>query len=211
MNETAAPGAADGIRPAARRPGRGWSRALVAIAALVIAGLVGTQLVAVFLYNAPDNTVSKRYSAQISWWMNPLQNQNWQLFAPNPISENVEVDARASVGPSAGLTPWLDLSAIDQAATVGNPAPSHMTMNGLRNAWREFEVTHSSDGRPSTSLAGAAQQYLQNLVLGYLRPRETGTIDSIQVRFVVTLIPGSGRTAAQTAPQTQTLDWWLVA
>ena len=211
MDETAAPGAADGTRAAGRRPSRGWSRALVAAAALVIAVLVGTQLVAVFLYNAPDNTVSKRYSAQISWWMNPLQNQNWQLFAPNPISENVEVDARASVGPSAGLTPWLDLSAIDQATTVGNPAPSHMTMNALRNAWREFEVTHSTDGRPSTSLAGAAQQYLQNLVLGYLRPRESGSIDSIQVRFVVTLIPGSGRTAAQTAPQTQTLDWWLVA
>jgi Family of unknown function (DUF5819) len=210
VNETAAPGAADGIRPAARRPGRGWSRALVAIAALVIAGLVGTQLITVFLYNAPANAVSKRYSAQISWWMDPLQNQDWQLFAPNPISENVEVYARASIGASAGISPWLDLSAIDRAATVGNPAPSHMTMNGLRNAWREYEVTHSASGQPSTSMAGTAQQYLQNLVLDYLRPRESGTIDSIQVRFVVTLIPGSGRTAAQTAPQTQTLNWWVV-
>jgi hypothetical protein len=210
VDETAA-AAADGAHPVPRRPGRGWSRALVAVAALVITVLAGIQLSAMFLYNAPDNTVSKRYATQISWWMNPLQNQNWQLFAPNPISENVEVDARASIGASAAVTPWLDLSAIDQAATSGNPAPSHMTMNGLRNAWREYEVTHGSNGGPSTSLAGTAQQYLQNLVLGYLRPRESGTIDSIQVRFIVRLIPGPGRTAAQTAAQTQTLAWWVVA
>ena len=184
---------------------------MVGAAALLVAALVAAQLAATFLYNAPSNIISQRYQTQISWWMNPLLNQNWQLFAPNPISENVEVDARASVGPSAGLTPWLDLSAIDQAATDGNPAPSHLTMNALRNAWREYEVTHSPSGQPSTPLAGTAQQYLQNLVLGYLRPRESGTIDSIQVRFIVTLIPGAGRTAAQSAPQTQTLAWWVVA
>ena len=61
--------------------------------------------------------------------MTPLQMQNWQLFAPNPISENVEVDARASVGPSGAVSPWVNLSAIDAEATDGNPAPSHMTMN----------------------------------------------------------------------------------
>jgi len=51
---------------------------------------------------------------------------------------------------------------------------------------------------------------LESLVLTYLRPRESGTIDSIQIRFIVTLIPGPGRTAAQTAPQTQALAWWVV-
>ena len=64
--------------------------------------------------------------------------------------------------------------------------------------------------RRGSPLAATAQGYLQNLVLGYLRPRESGTIDSVQVRFVITLLPGDGRTAAQTAPQPQTLPWWLV-
>lgn len=196
---------------AAARPSRAWSRALVGVAAAVIAALVAAQLAATFLYNAPANVVSKRYSAQISWWINPLLTQNWQLFAPNPISENVSVDARASVGTAGSVTPWLDLSALDQAATVGNPAPGHLTMNGLRNAWREYAGTHGADGRPTSPLAATAQQYLQNLVVDYLSPREPGPIDSIQVRFVVTLEPGPGRTAAQTAPQTQTLDWWVVS
>ena len=179
---------------------------------LTTAVLAGAQMAATFLYNAPSSLVTQKFAAQVSWWMDPLLNQNWQLFAPNPISENVEIDARASVGSSAALTPWRNLSAIDAAATTGNPAPSHLTMNALRNAWREFADTHDANGLPNANspLAATSQTYLQNLVLDYLRPIESGTIDSIQVRFVVTLLPGSGRTAAQTAPQTQTLPWWLV-
>ena len=179
---------------------------------LLTAVLAAIQLTATFLYNAPSNVVSQRYSTQISWWMNPLLNQNWQLFAPNPISENLEVDARASVGPSAAVTPWVSLSAIDAAGTVGDPVPSHLTMNGLRNAWREFAGTHTANGLPlaNSPMAATAQGYLQNLVLDYLRPRESAAIDSVQVRFIVTLIPGPGRTAVQTAPQTQMLPWWVV-
>jgi len=197
--------------PAPRRPSRRWSRALVGVTAGVTALVVAAQLAATFLYDAPSNPVSRRYQAQISWWMNPLLNQNWQLFAPNPISENLEVDARVSVGPAAAVSPWVNLSAIDRAATVDDPAPGHLTMNALRNAWREYADTHGSDGLPNSPLAATAQQYLQNLALAYLRPRESGTIDSVQVRFIVTLVPGSGRTAAQTAPQTQTLPWWVIA
>lgn len=195
-----------------KRPTRRWSRAIVGVTVLVTVVLVAIQMAAVFLYNAPSNVISKKYATQISWWMTPLQMQNWELFAPNPISENLEIDARASVGPSAAVTPWIDLSAIDAANTVDNPAPSHMTMNAMRNAWLKFIQTHTSTGLPNANspLAGTAQTYLENLVLGYLRPRTSGTIDSIQVQFVTTLLPGDGRTAAQTAPSTQTLPWWLV-
>lgn len=186
---------------------------MVGVTVLVTAVLVGCQMLASFLYNAPSNVISKAYATEVSWWMTPLQMQNWQLFAPNPISENVEVDARASVGPAAAVTPWLNLSAIDDAVTDGDPVPSHLTMNAMRNAWLKFIQTHTSTGTPEAGqpLAGTAQAYLENLVLTYLRPRASGgAIDSIQVRFVTTLLPGDGRTAAQTAPQTQTLPWWLV-
>ena len=194
-----------------RAPRRRWSRALVGASVLLTGVAVAIQLTATFLFNAPSNVVSQKYAAQISWWMTPLLNQNWQLFAPNPISENLELDARASTGASGTVTPWLNLSAIDEATTVGNPAPGHLTMNALRNAWREFSDTHTSSGLPNSPLAATSQGYLENLVLGYLRPRETGPIDSVQVRFVLTLLPGPGRTAAQTVPQPQTLPWWVVA
>jgi hypothetical protein len=195
-----------------RRPTRRWSRALVGVTVLVTLVLVGCQMAASFLYNAPADVISKAYAAQVSWWMTPLQMQNWQLFAPNPISENVEVDARASVGPSAAVTSWVNLSAIDEAQTDGDPAPSHLTMNAMRNAWIKFVQTHTSTGIPlaNSPLAGTAQGYLENLVLTYLRPHESQTIDSVQVRFVTTLLSGEGRTAAQTAPQTATMPWWPV-
>lgn len=196
--------------PSPRRPRRAWSRALVAGAFLVTGVLVAAQMAAMFLYNAPSSLVTQRYAAQVAWWMTPLQNQNWQLFAPNPISENVEVDARASIGPEAAVTPWLSISGIDDAATDGDPAPSHLTMNALRNAWQEFTDTHTSTGMPDANspMAETAQEYLRDLVLSYLRPTLSQPIDSIQIRFVVTLLPGPGRTAAQTAPQVQTLPWW---
>jgi len=206
-----APAARAATAGGARRPSRRWSRALVGATVAATAVVAVLQLLATFFFNAPSSVVSKRYTAQISWWMSPLLDQNWQLFAPNPISENLQVEARASVGPSGTLTDWVDLSAIDQASTTGNPAPSHQTMNGLRNAWREYAETHTASGQPSSPVADVSRQYLENLVLSYLRPLEPGAIGSVQVRFVVTLIPGPGRTAAQTAPQTQTLPWWVVA
>jgi hypothetical protein len=182
---------------------------VVALAVVLTAGAAAVHLTATFFSNAPNNVVSQRYRAQLSWWMEPLLAQNWQLFAPDPISENVEVDARASVGGTAVLTPWVDLSAIDQAASLHDPAPSHLTMNALRNAWLQYTNTHTYDGQPNGALAATTQQYLQSLALGYLRPRESAPIDSIQLRFIVTLVPGDGRTAQQTAPQTQTLSWWV--
>jgi hypothetical protein len=176
---------------------------------VLTAAAAAVHLTATFFLNAPNNLVSQRYQTQITWWTSPLLTQNWQLFAPNPISENLEIDARASVGPSAALTSWIDLTALDQAVSTDNPAPNHITMNGLRNAWLEYTSTRNADGQPNGPLATTAQQYLQSLVLGYLRPHVTGTIDSVQVRFVVTLVPGDGRTPQQTTPQTQTLPWWV--
>ena len=183
---------------------------MVALSVLLTAGAAAVHLAATFFANAPSDAVSQRYQAQLNWWMSPLLTQNWQLFAPNPISENVEIDARASVGPTAATTGWIDLSAADQAASGDDPAPSHLTMNGLRNAWSQYTSTHTYGGQGNAPLADTTQAYLRSLVLGYLRPHVSGAIDSVQVRFVITLIPGDGRTTQELEPQTQTLPWWVL-
>jgi hypothetical protein len=203
--------AAPPVAPPPAAPARRLSRLIVACTVGLTACAAAVQLLATFFYDAPSNVVSQRYHTQLVWWMNPLLNQNWQLFAPNPISENVEVDARASVGASGAITSWVDLSAIDYASNLDNPVPGHLAMNALRNAWLEYSDTHDASGGPDSPMADTAQAYLANLVLGYLRPRESQQIDSVQVRFVVTLVPGDGRTPAQTAPQTQQLSWIAVA
>ena len=203
--------------PPARQPAPGpapltrrWSRALVAGTTAAVVALVGVHLSATFFYNAPTNPVSQRYSKQIQWWMEPLFTQNWRLFAPNPISENVTVQARASLAPNGFVTGWIDLSAQDEAAVLGDPAPGHIAENGLRNAWFDWVGTHSDNGDPTATTADTMQRYLLNLVVDRLHGKVVGTISSVQIRTITTLIPGPGRTAAQTAPSTRTLDWWTL-
>ncbi len=187
---------------------RRWSRALVAGTTLAVAAVLGVHLSATFFYNAPTNPVSQRYAKQLHWWMDPLFTQNWRLFAPNPISENVRVQARASLTPDGHVTDWIDLTAQDEAAVLGDPVPGHIAENGLRNAWFEWVATHNDNGDPTAGNADIMQRYLLNLVLDKLHGRVGDAIGSVQVRAITTLIPGPGRTAAQTAPQTRTLTWW---
>ena len=192
---------------AALPPTAWWSRGLVA---LLVAVIVGIHLSATFLYNAPANPISQQYASELKTWMTPVFAQNWQLFAPNPLSEQIDVQARASVAGAGRLTSWQDLSAVDEQATVHNPVPSQITLNELRNAVLEWLNTHDSAGNPIGPNAGIVQQYLTNLAVDRLSAAIGGHYSSIQIRFVFTLLPGPGRTAAQTAPQVRTLNWWIL-
>lgn len=187
---------------------RPWSRALVGGMAFAVVAVVIVHLTATFLYNAPANPVSQRYARSVNWWMEPLFSQNWRLFAPNPISENLEIDARASLDPDGRLSAWVNLSAQDEAAVRGNPVPGHIAENELRNSWFQWLATHDDNGNPTGTNADLMQKYLLNVVLKRLDGHVGGRIGSVQVRVITTLIPGPGRTPAQTAPQTRTLDWW---
>jgi hypothetical protein len=202
----AGPASAPGPAPLTRH----WSRALVAGTAVAVVAVLGAHLSATFLYNAPANPLSQRYAKQVQRWMEPLFSQNWHLFAPNPLSENVSVQARASLAPDGRLTGWVDLSAQDRAAVLGDPVPGHLVENELRNAWFEWLATHDAGGEPTGDKAAIMQRYLLNVVVDRMRGQAAGPIGSVQIRAITTLIPGPGRTAAQTAPQTRTLDWWTV-
>ena len=204
-----APSAASGVSDQPRRPSRRWSKALVGVTAVVTAFLVGTHLLMTFLFNAPANTVNANKLATINGWMLPLFDQNWHLFAPDPYSENVDVKVRAKLSDGA-VSGWIDLSAQDQAAEH-NPVPSHVTVNALRNAYTDWANTHSEDGGTLSFTGPLAQEYLENLVVDRIKGEVGGTVGAVQLSITTTLIPGPGRTAKQTAPQTQTLDWWVVA
>lgn len=193
-----------------RPPTAWWSRGLVALVALLVAGVVATHLFATFLYNSPPNPVSQRYAAPLRTWMTPLFAQNWQLFAPDPLSEQIDVQARASETGSGRLTAWRDLSSVDEQATYHNPVPSQITLNALRNAVLEWLGTHDSNGNPTGADATLAQQYLANFAVARLTGEIGGQYSSIQIRLVFTLLSGPGRTAAQTAPVTRTLTWWIL-
>jgi hypothetical protein len=183
---------------------------LVAAGVVVVAGVVTAHLLATFLYNAPANPVSRRFAAPVSWWMDPVFQQNWRLFAPDPASENVSVWARASLSPDGRVTGWVDLSARDAADALGDPVPGRLNRDALRNAWLDWAASHDGKGDANGSYGAVTGRYLLNVVVDRLRPLAGGRIASVQVRVVTTPIPGPGRSAAQTAPRTRVLDWWPV-
>ena len=125
-------------------------RVAVAAGVVVVAVAVAVHLAMVFLHVAPENTLSKRYGTAVDDYVYPEFEQNWKLFAPNPLQQNIAVHARARVRLPDGtkdITGWVDLSAQDGRRIRGNPFPSHVSQNELRRAWDFYTGSH--DGRTS--------------------------------------------------------------
>jgi uncharacterized protein DUF5819 len=75
----------------------------LAVVGVVIAAIV--HLAMLFLYNAPSNSFSQQHAATIDRYIAPEFVQEWHLFAPNPQSVNIHVQARAKIQmPSGSLT-----------------------------------------------------------------------------------------------------------
>ena len=136
----AAARAPSGSPSRARSPARARRRAARGIAALslpyqvaaalalaVVGVLACVHLAMVFLHVAPSNTVTKQHGEAVDDWIYPEFEQNWKLFAPNPLQQNIAVQVRAEVRHADGgraTTDWIDLSAEDGEAIRGNLLPS---------------------------------------------------------------------------------------
>ncbi|WP_329253840.1 DUF5819 family protein [Streptomyces sp. NBC_01478] len=187
--------------------------AVVAVAALVHLGMV-------FLHVAPSNTVTKQHGKAIDEWIYPEFEQNWKLFAPNPLQQNIEVQVRADVRTADGTTRttgWYDLSAEDGAAIDGNLLPSHTEQNELRRAWDFLTATHDSANRPIGLRGTLAETYLRRIVVLRLDRDDAaggqgGVVQRVQVRSRTTNVPPPEWSDEQvsTTPQYRLLPWWPV-
>ena len=186
--------------------------AVVAVAALVHLGMV-------FLHVAPSNTVTKQHGKAIDEWIYPEFEQNWKLFAPNPLQQNIEVQVRADVRTADGTTRttgWYDLSAEDGAVIDGNPLPSHTEQNELRRAWDFLTATHDSANRPVGLRGTLAETYLRRIVVLRLDRDDAagagGVVQRVQVRSRTTNVPPPEWSDEQvsTTPQYRLLPWWPV-
>lgn len=75
------------------------SRIVIGVAACAIAVAVAIHLAMMFLHVAPSNTLSKQQGALISDYVYPEYEQNWKLFAPNPLQQNNAVQSAHSCAP----------------------------------------------------------------------------------------------------------------
>jgi hypothetical protein len=170
----------------------------------------------VFLYVAPPNQISERYSKPINAWIYPLFEQNWQLFAPDPESVNWQISARGeSAGPDGvpRVSKWFDLTAVDDAEVKHNVFPSHTAQNMLRRAWTSYLESHGNDDRSYSARALMFQQYLRNIAVERLAAHWNGPFQGIQLRVTMLPVAGPARSqeqvqATQSRAEIRYLPWW---
>jgi hypothetical protein len=220
---SAAPGADAPVPPPAPRTGVAALSPRYQVAAALALAVVGVaacvHLLMVFLSLAPANTVTKQHGKAVEEWVFPEFEQNWKLFAPNPLQQNIAVQVRAVVRAKDGglrTTGWTDLSAQDGAAIDGNLVPSHTQQNELRRAWDFFTATHSTDNRPVGMRGSLSEQYLRRIVVmrlyrTYPADRD-GVIQRVQVRSSTTNVqpPEWSRERVSDKPIYRVLPWWTV-
>lgn len=183
--------------------------AVGAVTMLLIAG-AAFHLLFVGLHVAPENRASREYAEQTNDWIFPLFEQNWRLFAPDPLNINIRVNARAQYRQPDGTvteSPWTDLTADDVAHIRGNPFPSKADQNLLRRAWDFYAGSHNTDESAATAQADLAEEYLRRIVVKRLQAegRADGVV-AVQLRAVFTPI----RPPEQPQPETSVreLGWW---
>ncbi|WP_030320146.1 DUF5819 family protein [Streptomyces sp. NRRL B-3229] len=186
--------------------------ALVAIAVCVHIGMV-------FLHVAPVNTVTRQHGGAVDDWIYPEFEQNWKLFAPNPLQQNVAVQVRARIRGADGgsrTTGWYDLSAQDGRAIDGNLLPSHTQQNELRRSWDLFVATHDANNRPIGLRGSLSEAYLRRIAVLRMGREDAlargDVLVSVQVRSRTSNVPppkwSDEKVSVQ--PVFRELSWWPV-
>lgn len=214
------PATSSASAPPPRAPGiAGLSTPYRVVVALALAGVAVAacwHLALVFLHVAPANTLSRQHAKTVDNWIYPEFEQNWKLFAPNPLQQNIAVEARAQVRTDAGelvTGDWRDLSAEDGAAIRHNLLPSHTQQNELRRAWDFFTGSHDEDNKANGERGALSEQYLRRIAVNRLTPlHRDGRIVRVQLRSATRSVPAPEWSTEKTDTQTyyRELPWWTV-
>ncbi|CAL9306554.1 DUF5819 family protein [Streptomyces sp. SudanB52_2052] len=196
---------------------------VVAVALAVVAIGVCVHLGMMFLHVAPPNTLTKEHGRAVDEWVYPEFEQNWKLFAPNPLQQNISIQVRAQVRTTDGMTlttGWYDLSAEDGRAIDGNLLPSHIQQNELRRAWDFFVATHDGENRPVSLRGSLSESYLRRIAVLRLDRDDAvrattgggGAVERVQIRSRTSNVPPPdwSREKVSTTPSYRELPWWQV-
>ncbi|MFC7305881.1 DUF5819 family protein [Streptomyces monticola] len=209
-----------GARPPGPRAGISALSPPYQVAAALVLALVAVatcvHLAMVFLHVAPANTVTKKHGQMVDAWIYPEFEQNWKLFAPNPLQQNIVVQARAQVRTEDGetrQTGWYGLSAQDGAAIDGNLLPSHTQQNELRRAWDFYTSTHDNEDRPNGMRGELSKDYMRRIVVLRIgREESVAAMSRVQIRSVTTNVPPPSWSGEKLdmKPVYRELPWWSV-
>ncbi|MFI7103823.1 DUF5819 family protein [Streptomyces sp. NPDC050161] len=193
------------------------SRIVICVAASAVAVAVAIHLAMMFLHVAPSNTLSRSQGKLIGDYVYPEYEQNWRLFAPNPLQQNIAVQVRAELRTRDGglrTTGWTDLTARDGQAIRHNLFPSHSQQNQLRRGWENFLSSHDAQNRPNGQRGELAERYIRRIMLQRMGAEwaKGGQVERIQVRSKTTPVmpPPWSTEKISTKPEFRVLPWWQV-
>ncbi|MFF3288667.1 DUF5819 family protein [Streptomyces sp. NPDC003023] len=187
-----------------------------AVALALTAAVACVHLAMVFLHVAPSNTVTKQHGEVVDGWVYPEFEQNWKLFAPNPLQQNIAVEVRAEYTTTGGgrtTSDWIDLSAEDGAKIRGNLLPSHRDHNQLRRAWDFYVGSHDTGSRSGGLRGRLSESYIRRIAMSRLDHHDLGgPVERIQLRATTTSIeaPPWSDEKIGTRPVHRELPWWTV-
>lgn len=187
-----------------------------AVSLAVLGVFACVHLAMVFLHVAPSNTLTKQHGEAVDDWIYPEFEQNWKLFAPNPLQQNISVEVRAQIAGADGsrrTTGWIDLTAQDAAKIRGSVVPSHTVQNELRRAWDFYVGSHTDDDRPNGMRGELSASYLRRIVLSRLDERELGgRVLKIQLRSATRSVPAPAWSTEKidTRPSYRSYAWWRI-
>lgn len=193
------------------------SLAVLTATAVTLLGAVLWHLGMVFLTLAPANSVTNRYQQTINGYIYPEFGQNWQMFAPNPLAQNVSVGARVQTMRPDGTRhtwDWVNLSFAHLEAMKHNPVPSHLDQNVLRRSWDFYTETHDLKDKPTNGIRSAlSTEYLARIALQRFGRQWNGErIVRVQLASRTTAV-APPKWTGQKAPDTtayRILPWWPV-
>ncbi|MCM2388877.1 DUF5819 family protein [Streptomyces albipurpureus] len=191
-------------------------QAVLGAALALVALLASTHVAMVFLHVAPSNTVTKQYGKAVDAWIYPEFEQNWKLFAPNPLQQNVAVQVKAEVRTAEGerkVTDWIDLTAQDRDAIRGNLLPSHVQQNELRRAWDLYVNSHDDQNRATGLRGQLSESYLRRIAMLRFDARDPGgSVERIRFRSSTVLVdaPEWSEEQTDTRPVYRELPWWTI-
>ncbi|ARQ69806.1 DUF5819 family protein [Streptomyces marincola] len=192
------------------------ARLVIAVAVGGVGTFMTWHLAMVFLFVAPSNTVSEEHGDTVRGYMYPEFEQNWKLFAPNPLQRNEGLSVRAEVREADGstrVTDWIDLTAMDIDGIRHQLLPSHTAQNTLRRAWDFYSGSHDDDGDPVGLRGELSEAYVHRIALLRIQDSvDLGTVERVQLRSTVQRVPAPAWRPEDfdTAPVHEELDWWVV-
>jgi hypothetical protein len=125
-----------------------WAHAVVVATCLLTGGLLALHFVMTFLYVAPRNPISAGADKSISSYILPYFDQDWKLFAPDPVKTDPHMLVRAKVVDAKGqqqVTSWLDITRPELARVKGHLFPDRVSRLSAKVAESLFEAAERQE------------------------------------------------------------------